>query len=75
VASRWPPGRRGLHLLDRGTTVRWLGNVGQRDPHCKGGSMARGWGGFGGGVPATGSSSGGNDGGGDILEHLEANWG
>jgi hypothetical protein len=34
-------------------------------------------GGFGGGIPATGSSSSGDGGGGDILEHLEANrgWG
>jgi hypothetical protein len=34
-----------------------------------------GRGGFGGGIPTTGSSSGGDGDGGDVLEHGEANWG
>jgi hypothetical protein len=49
--------------------------VGRQDLHRNGGSMARGVGGFGGGIQTTGSSCGGDGGGGDVLEHWEANRG
>jgi hypothetical protein len=44
TASRWLPGRWGLHLRDRGTARRGAGKVGRGDPHCNGGSTVRGWG-------------------------------
>jgi hypothetical protein len=51
------------------------GGATRSSPQWRVNSEGWGGGGFGGGVPATGSSSGGDGGSGDVLEHREANQG